>query len=262
MSGFPVLLKLEKLEEGKKIFFASDFHLGAPDADSSLKREKKLVRWLNQIQGQAQAIFLLGDLFDFWFEYKRAIPKGFIRFQGKLAEIADKGIPIFFFTGNHDMWLFDYFPSELGIQVIRENVIIEVGDKKLLVGHGDGLGPGDHAYKILKKVFANRACQWLFERIHPNLGIRIAQSWSSRSRIQNNIEEHFNEDKERLIHYCKEIESAQHFDFYVFGHRHLPLEIAIEGTSKYFNLGEWVNHSPYGVFTNGIFELREFEKKD
>ena len=153
MTDFPVILKLEKLEEEKKIFFASDFHLGAPDYDSSLKREKKLVRWLSQIQNEARAVFLLGDLFDFWFEYKRAIPKGFIRFQGKLAELADQGIPIFIFTGNHDMWLFDYFPSELGIQVIRENVIIEVGDKKLLVGHGDGLGPGDHTYKILKNIF-------------------------------------------------------------------------------------------------------------
>ncbi len=159
----------------KKIFFASDFHLGVPDHNSSIQREKRIVAWLNQIKDEAHSIYLLGDIFDFWFEYKRAIPKGFIRLQGKLAELRDAGIPIYFFTGNHDMWMFDYFPKELDIPVFRSPIVLEHNNQRLLVGHGDGLGPGDNMYKLLKKVFNNSICQWLFARIHPNLGIYCTQ---------------------------------------------------------------------------------------
>ncbi len=258
---FPVLLDLENLPSGRKIYFASDFHLGAPDPKSSLEREKKLVRWLEMAQKDAEAIFLLGDIYDFWYEYRTAIPKGFIRFQGKLAELSDQGIKIFMFTGNHDMWLFDYYPKELGIPIIRKNVEIKVGSTKLLIGHGDGLGPGDNTYKALKKVFANPVCQWLFKWIHPDVGIRIANAWSRKSRISNTKSHDFKEESERLIHYCREVEKVSHYDYYVFGHRHLPLEIEIGEKSRYFNLGEWVNFSPYGVFSNLGFQLLEFEGK-
>ncbi len=256
---FPILENLEVLPEGKKIYFASDFHLGAPNHQSSLEREKKLVRWLDSIKHDAHSIFLLGDLFDFWFEYKTAIPKGFIRFQAKLLELVENGIPVTLFTGNHDMWLFDYFPKELGIPVIRESVELRIGSKNLLIGHGDGLGPGDHTYKFLKKIFANKTCQWLFRMIHPDLGIRIAHAWSRRSRISNTKSHGFDEETEMLIHFCKEVEKDRHHDYYVFGHRHLPLEIEISDSSKYFNLGEWVNYSPYGEFDGNRFELKEFK---
>jgi UDP-2,3-diacylglucosamine hydrolase len=249
------------LSIGKKIYFASDFHLGVPDAQSSLAREKRIVAWLDTVKQDAHSIYLMGDIFDFWFEYKHAIPKGFIRLQGKLAELRDAGLPIYFFTGNHDMWLFDYFEKEMGIVIYRQPVLLEVNKKKLLIGHGDGLGPGDHVYKILKRFFNSRVCQWLFARIHPNLGIAIAQYWSRQSRISNTKnEEKFNgEEKEFLFSYCKELEQQQHHDFYIFGHRHLPLDLKINDQSRYINLGEWVHFDTYAVFDGNDMELKVFK---
>jgi UDP-2,3-diacylglucosamine hydrolase len=246
---------------GKRIYFASDFHLGVPDAKSSLEREKRIVRWLEHIRHDAHSIYLLGDIFDFWFEYRRAIPKGFIRLQGKLAELRDAGIPIFFFTGNHDMWLFDYFPSELGIPVYRKPVILTTSTHRLMVGHGDGLGPGDYTYKILKKFFNSALCQWLFARLHPNLGIGIAHYWSRKSRISNTKrEEKFQgEEKEYLLAYCREAEKQTHHDFYIFGHRHLPLDLPVGDHSRYINLGEWVHFSTYAVYDGNTVNLLSFE---
>jgi UDP-2,3-diacylglucosamine hydrolase len=248
--------------EGKKIYFASDFHLGVPTPAASLEREKKIVRWLDAVKGDAHSIYLLGDIFDFWFEYRHAIPKGFIRLQGKLAELRDANIPIQFFTGNHDMWMFDYFEKELGIPVHRDPQILEVGSQKLMIGHGDGLGPGDHQYKIIKWFFNSSLCQWLFARIHPNLGIGIAKYWSRKSRISNDRkgeDEFKGEDSEYLLIYCREMEKISHHDFYIFGHRHLPLDIRINEQSRYINLGEWVNFNTYGVYDGRNVELKTFE---
>lgn len=245
---------------GKKLYFASDFHLGAPDREQSRLREERIVRWLEDIRHDAHTIFLLGDIFDFWFEYGTAIPKGFIRLQGKLAALTDNGIPVVMFTGNHDMWMFDYFTEELNIPIYRDLVELKVGDKKLLIGHGDGLGPGDHTYKLLKKIFRNRLCQWLFARIHPNTGITVANYWSKKSRISNTgkQEDQFKGDKEYLVSFCKTMETQSHYDYYVFGHRHLPLDVEINEKSRYFNLGEWVNYNTYGVFDGTDFILKTY----
>ncbi|HYG18014.1 MAG TPA: UDP-2,3-diacylglucosamine diphosphatase [Ohtaekwangia sp.] len=245
----------------KKIFFASDFHLGVPNHEQSLAREKKIVRWLDTIRHEAHTIFLLGDIFDFWFEYKHVIPKGYIRLQGKLAELRDAGIPIIFFTGNHDMWMFDYFPKELGIPVYRTSQVLQVGEQKLMIGHGDGLGPGDRTYKIIKKFFNSKICQWLFARIHPNLGIAIANAWSRKSRITNlkRGEQFEGEEKEYLWVYCNAIEQNSHHDFYVFGHRHLVLDLKIGAASRYINLGEWVHDSNYAEYDGKTVTLKTFE---
>jgi UDP-2,3-diacylglucosamine hydrolase len=250
------------LPADKKIYFASDFHLGVPDHPSSLEREKRIIHWLNSIRYDAHSIYLVGDIFDFWFEYKHAIPKGFIRFQGKLAELRDAGIPIYFFTGNHDMWLFDYFTKELGIVIYREPLELSINNKKFLIGHGDGLGPGDTIYKIQKKFFNSKVCQWLFARIHPNLGMGIAQVWSKHSRIANTKrEEKFNgEENEFLLTYCREVENTNHHDFYIFGHRHLPLDLAVASNSRYLNLGEWVHFNTYGEFDGDVVSLKTFSK--
>ncbi len=249
------------LPADKKIYFASDFHLGVPNAKSSLAREKRITTWLDSIKSTAHSVYLLGDIFDFWFEYKHAIPKGFIRFQGKLAELRDAGIPIYFFTGNHDMWLFDYFEKELGIVIYRDPQTLIVNEQKILVGHGDGLGPGDGTYKILKNFFNSGVCQWLFARIHPNLGISLANYWSRQSRISNmKLEEKFtNEENEFLLTYCKEVEKTNHHDFYVFGHRHLPLDLAVSSTSRYINLGEWVHFDTYAEYNGEQVSLKKFE---
>lgn len=244
----------------KKIFFASDFHLGVPTLESSRERERRIIQWLDSIKDEAHSIYLLGDIFDFWFEYKHAIPKGFIRLQGKLAELRDAGIPISFFTGNHDMWMFDYFPTELNIPIYREPQLLQVGNQRLLIGHGDGLGPGDATYKILKKFFNSKICQWLFARIHPNLGIGIANMWSRKSRISNikKGEEFVSKEQEYLWVYCTEMEKTSHHDYYVFGHRHLPLDLQIGEHSRYVNLGEWVNFNTYAVYDGKEVILKTF----
>lgn len=255
-----MLPRLESLQ-GKKLFFASDFHLGVPNREASLQRERRIIAWLESIRSEAHTIYLLGDIFDFWFEYKHAIPKGFIRLQGKLAELRDAGIPIVFFTGNHDMWMFDYFQKELGIPIYRDPQVLSVGSHRLLIGHGDGLGPGDSTYKILKKFFNSSFCQWLFGWLHPNIGIGIANYWSHSSRISNTRkeEEKFQgEDNEFLMVYCRELESREHHDFYVFGHRHLPLDLRINDKSRYINLGEWVNFNTYASYDGVNMELKTF----
>lgn len=246
---------LSRLEPGKKIFFASDFHLGVQD---SLIREKKIVNWLNQIQPETAALFLLGDIFDFWFEYKHVVPKGFTRFLGKLASFTDQGIPVIFFTGNHDMWMFDFFPNELNIPIYREPQAIMINEKHFFIGHGDGLGQGDRSYKLLKGIFANSFCQWAFRWLHPNLGMALAHLWSQNSRINSKDEGIIPPEEDRLLTYCKDLESKQHHDHYIFGHNHQPTEIEVDENSRYTNLGEWVNHFTYAVFDGSSLHLKKF----
>lgn len=251
-----------QLSPGKKVYFASDFHLGAPDAASSREREALLVQWLDEVSTDAAVIFLMGDIFDFWFEYPHVIPKGFVRFQGKLAQLRDAGLPIVFFTGNHDMWMFDYFKEEFGIPIYRKPQALQINDTRFYLHHGDGLGDHDRMYKVLKVIFNNPVCQWLFKWLHPNVGMAIAQAWSRQSRLSHaGEEERFKgEDREWLLHYCKEIEAKEHFDYYVFGHRHLRLDLAVGERSQYINLGEWVTLQTYGVFDGERFELLSYGK--
>ncbi len=249
-----------KIAGKKKVYFASDFHLGAPDWDNSFEREKKIIRWLESIEPDAKAIFLVGDIFDFWFEYKHTVPRGFIRFLGKIAALKDKGIPIYFFTGNHDMWMFDYFPRELNIPIIRKPISFLINDKKIFIGHGDGLGPGDSFYKFLKKIFASSFFQWLFRRAHPNLGMGIAKYWSKNSRLTNNKkDDEFKGNNEWLLTYSQEIEAQSHHDLYIFGHRHLPLDLEVAKNSRYINLGEWVNHYTYLEIDEKSATLKTFD---
>jgi len=248
-------------DNSKKIYFASDFHLGAPNFESSLIREKKIVSWLNHIEKDASEIFLVGDIFDFWFEYKRAIPRGFVRLQGKIAELTDKGIPVHVFTGNHDMWIFDYLPKELGVKLYREPIEREFFGKKYFIGHGDGLGPGDKGYKFLKKVFANKFCQWCFARLHPNFGIWLADksSKSSRAKTGSEDEKYHGDENEWLFMFCQEKLKADHYDYFVFGHRHLPLEKNVGKGSVYYNLGEWINYCTYLVIDENSTTLKKWE---
>lgn len=242
-----------------KIYFASDLHLGVPNREKSLVREKLFVQWLDEIKSDAEAIYLVGDIFDFWFEYKKAVPKGYVRLLGKLAEISDSGIPIHIFTGNHDMWLFDYLEDEINAHIYREPIEISLKGKRFFIGHGDGLGPGDNGYKLIKKIFKNKLCQWLFERIHPNLGISIAQYWSKKSRIANGEkDESYHGEKEWLTQFCKEKMKTIEVDYFIFGHRHLPLEVDLGSNTTYINLGEWVNYNSYAVFDGKKLELKRY----
>jgi UDP-2,3-diacylglucosamine hydrolase len=246
-----------------KIYFISDFHLGAPDKEKSLVREKRIVRWLDMVRSDAAEIYLMGDIFDFWFEYRHAVPRGYVRLLGKLAELADSGIKLHYFTGNHDMWVFDYLPSEIGLTIYREPVERVIGKRTFYIGHGDGLGPGDHGYKFIKKVFANKFCQWLFARLHPNFGIPLALYFSRKSRIATGTadEKFLGEENEWLIVYSKELLAKKHYDYLIFGHRHLPLDIKLGSESRYINLGEWINYNTYAVFDGDDISLLKFESE-
>lgn len=245
----------------KKTYFVSDFHLGVDAKLTSKEREKQIVRWLDQIKTDAEAIYLVGDVFDFWFEYKRVVPKGYVRLLGKLAELRDAGIPIYFFTGNHDMWMFRYFEEEFDIPIYRQPIIRKIYDKTFFIGHGDGLGPGDHGYKFIKKVFASPICQWLFERLHPNFGIWLADFWSGKSRNAEKANIPFlGEDREYLVQYSQRKLDEIDIDFFIFGHRHLPIDFTLKnGRSRYINLGEWLESNSYAVFDGEHLELRFFE---
>lgn len=245
----------------KNIYFASDFHLGAPSYDESRKREERIVRWLNFIEPNCSELFLMGDIFDFWFEYGKVIPKGFIRLQGKLAQMADAGVKIYFFKGNHDMWVDDYFTKEIGIDIISDELIIERAGKKFYLHHGDGLGPGDHKYKFLRKIFRNKFCQWLFSVLPPRIGIFVASGWSNKSRkIGAKKVVFIGDENEWLAIYAKEQLQKEHFDYFIFGHRHLPLDIKLSENSRYVNIGEWINYNSYGVFDDEELKLEYFEK--
>jgi len=245
-----------------KVYFASDFHLGIDATKTSRERERQLVRWLDQIKEDAEAIYLVGDLF-FWFEYKRAVPKGYVRFLGKLAELSDQGIAIHFFIGNHDMWMFDYFEEEFGIKTYREPIVTKIKGKTFFIGHGDGKGPRDHGYKILKKIFASRLCQWLFARLHPNFGLWLATTWVLKSKgEQPKAPRFYGMEHEWLYQYAVRKSETVGADYFIFGHRHLPINALLpNGKSRYVNSGDWLFHNSYLVFDGKEVKTEFFESE-
>ncbi|MDE3247202.1 MAG: UDP-2,3-diacylglucosamine diphosphatase [Bacteroidota bacterium] len=249
-----------QLPAGKKIYFLSDFHLGAPNHSSSLEREKRVVRFLEQASKDAAVIFIVGDLFDFWYEYRTVVPRGYTRILGKLAELTDNGIILHFFVGNHDMWMKDYFQKELNIPVYFEPKTFEYSGKRFYIGHGDGLGPGDHGYKFLKKIFRNPVCQWLFGILPPAIGVGLANyfSRSSRAATGQADAQFLGEENEWLLVYCREILQQQHFDYFIFGHRHLPIDFTLREDSRYINLGDWIVYNSYAVFDGQQLSLEYY----
>lgn len=253
-----------QIPPGKKIYFLSDFHLGAPNAAASLEREKLIVQFLDGIKADAHTIFFVGDLFDFWYEYKKVVPRGYVRLLGKLAELSDAGIRLHFFVGNHDMWMRNYFQTELNIPVYFEAKDFEFNGKQFHIAHGDGLGPGDHKYKALKKVFRNPVCQWLFGLVPPAIGIGLADYFSRRSRaMTGSSEEKFlGEENEWLIIYSKGVAQKQKVNYFVFGHRHLPIDFRLDMDSRYINLGDWISFFTYAVFDGQELELKSYTGQD
>ena len=247
-----------QIPAGKKVYFLSDFHLGVPDHASSLVREKKIVAFLERAKADVATIFIVGDLFDFWFEYRKVVPKGYVRILGKLAELTDAGILVHFFVGNHDMWMSGYFEQELNIPVYHESRVFEFNGKKFFVGHGDGLGPGDHGYKAIKKVFRNPLSKFLFGLIPPFFGISLAAyfSKSSRASTGESDEKFLGEENEWLILYCREKLKEQSYDYFVFGHRHLPIDFQLNEKSRYINLGDWIKYDSYAVFDGTALQLK------
>lgn len=247
-----------QIPEGKQVYFLSDFHLGAPNASESLVREKKIVAFLDEIKSSAAVIFIVGDIFDFWFEYRKVVPKGYVRILGKLVEITDAGIPVHFFAGNHDMWMTDYFEKELNIPVYYEPKEFTFNNKRFFIGHGDGLGPGDHGYKMLKKIFRNPFCKWLFGVLPPVAGMWLASISSQKSRAVTGANDgiFLGEEKEWLIVYSGEVLKSHKYDYLIFGHRHLPIDFTFPGGSRYINLGDWIRYFTYASFNGEQLKLQ------
>ncbi|MBN1951310.1 MAG: UDP-2,3-diacylglucosamine diphosphatase [Bacteroidales bacterium] len=245
----------------KKIYFISDVHLGLYPEEKSRQREKLLVTWIDSVKDTMEELYLMGDIFDFWHEYKHVIPKGFTRFLGRLAELSDRGVRISFFSGNHDTWAYSYFREELGIRIYHKPIEKEIYGKKFLLAHGDGLGPGDKSYKILKWIFRNRPLQYLFARLHPNFALWLGKTWSKSSRYAKGIvaEEFLGEDKEFQFLYAKDKLREGHIDYFIFGHRHIPVDIEIAENTRVINLGDWIYSFTYGVFDGEEFALKPFQ---
>ncbi len=252
------------LEQEKNIYFLSDFHLGVPSHEGSLVREKLIVRFLNEIEDKAAEIFIVGDMFDFWYEYKYVVPKGYVRLLGKLAELSDKGIKLHFFVGNHDMWMTDYLQQELNMPVYFEPKEFCWNGKQFLIGHGDGLGPGDKGYKRLKKIFRNPVCQWAFGVLPPQIGMGMANYMSRRSRAKTGSSEEvfMGEDREWLIQYCKQKLQEKEYNYFIFGHRHLPIDFKLNDNSRYINLGDWLMFFTYAVFDGNDVQLLSYQDKE
>lgn len=250
----------------KKAFFISDFHFGIAGAESSKEREMLFLMWINEYKHQMSSLYVVGDLFDFWFEYKMVVPKGGVRILAALADLQDGGIPVLFFSGNHDQWMFDYFEKELGIPVCHDPIEKTILGKNFMIGHGDGLGPGDHGYKFIKKIFRNPLSRILFSFIPPGIGMRLAHFWSGRSRIKGVKENVFlGADKEWLIQYCEsEINKRKEnkIDFFVFGHRHLPVQWKLSNGSYYINLGDWLRYHSFACFDGEKMECLFYGKSE
>ena len=254
--GQPIKIQLA---EGKKAYFSSDHHFGAPNEKDSLVREKLFVKWLDEVKEDCGVLFLIGDLFDFWFEYKHVVPKGFVRVLGKLAEIADRGIPIYFFVGNHDLWMKDYLEEQINAIVFRDKQDFIINGKEFFIVHGDGKGPGDNGYKRMKKVFTNKFCQFLFYILHPDFAMWLGITASRKNKMISGDEDvHFlGVENEWLIAYSKKQLARKQYDYLVYGHRHLPMEISID-KARHINLGDWINYFTYGIFDGENFELKTY----
>jgi UDP-2,3-diacylglucosamine hydrolase len=243
-----------------KIYFISDVHLGLYPVEKSLKRERLLVKWLDEIKHEAAEIYLLGDIFDFWHEYKHVVPKGFTRFLGKLSELADMGVRFHFFSGNHDVWIYNYFETEFCAKVYHKPLITTLHGLKFFLAHGDGLGPGDRNYKILKSFFRNRVLQFLFARLHPDFALWLGGNWSKHSRNTKAVsfEKFLGPEKEMQILFAKDYLKLEPIDCFVFGHRHIPWDIQLGEHSRIVNLGDWIRSFTYAVLEDKDLKLKVY----
>jgi UDP-2,3-diacylglucosamine hydrolase len=251
-----------ELKPGRKAYFASDVHLGLHPEEKSRMREKLFVQWLSEIKSDAQVLFLLGDIFDFWWEYRKVVPRGFTRFLGKICELTDHGIEVHFFTGNHDVWVYDYLTKETGMIVHHKPVLTTINGKSFFLAHGDGLGSYDFEYKLLKGCFESSILQWLYARIHPNLAVSIGHALSKISRYSKDFAGPFmGEDKEHQILFAREYLKKVAIDFFVFGHRHIPIDFKLSESSRMINLGEWISAYSYAVFDGTEMKLLNYSQK-
>lgn len=247
-------------EERKNIYFASDMHLGMHPLNESRQREKTVVKWLRSIENDVKELWLLGDVFDYWFEYKKVVPRGYVRFIGKLADLADQGVKIHIFAGNHDVWYFDYFQEEIGAEVHHDPLVRQMGNTTFYMAHGDGLTKKDKVYLLIKKMFRSKVLQWMYARIHPNGSAAFAQWWSKKSRYSKDMVHPFKgEVQEEQVRFAREyIKEHPGIDIFLFGHRHYPFDVQVGDQGRAVCLGEWIGSCTYGVFDGQEFRLESF----
>ncbi len=248
------------LSKKGKIYFVSDVHLGAPALNNNREREILFAKWLDEIKDDVAELYLMGDIFDFWYEYKKVIPRGFSRILGRIADLTDKGIPVHFFTGNHDLWAFDYLPEELGVILHTKELIKEIRGKKFFLAHGDGLDAEDKGYIFLKKIFTNKTLQWMFSRLHPNFAFTFGHNWSKSRRLAKiNIEKEFEVNKEGMYKFAENFLKNEEVDYFICGHRHRMSNVAIGQNTRFVLLGDWIKNFSYGVFDGENFELKRYK---
>lgn len=248
------------MAEKNKIYFVSDVHLGAPALKNNHQRELLFAKWLDDISHDVKELYLMGDIFDFWWEYKKVVPRGFTRIIGRIANLTDSGIPVHFFTGNHDLWVFDYLPQEAGVVVHHNELITTLNGKKFFLAHGDGLDPNDKGYLMLKKIFTSKRLQWLYSRLHPNFALHLAHSWSKESRNAKPVtEKEFKVKSEGMYQFAQSYLEKEQIDYFIFGHRHQMANEEIGSNSKFILLGDWIRNFSYGVFDGEKFELKKID---
>lgn len=243
-------------------FFVSDVHLGLNHL-GPVDRELKFASFLNSLPSQTKALYLLGDIFDFWYEYKNVIPRGFTRVLGALAALVDRGVDVYFFNGNHDIWTYNYLQTELGIKVLEQPYVLEIEGKRFCLGHGDGLGKGDLSYKFLNKVFKNKVLQFLFSSVHPRIAFGLAHSWSKHNRLSRDIIGSYRGEDERIVAFSNEFQAAmpidKKIDFFIFGHYHYCIQDKLREGGVIFIMGEWIQNCDYLQFKAGTLVSKRFD---
>lgn len=248
------------MSEKGKIYFVSDVHLGAPALNNNRERELLFTRWLDEIKDDISELYLMGDIFDFWYEYKKVVPRGFTRVLGRIADFSDRGIPVHFFTGNHDLWVFNYLTEETGAMVHHKEIIKEIRGKKFFLAHGDGLDKSDTGYLLLKRLFTNKTLQWLFSRLHPNFAFWLAHKWSASSRLsKSDIEADFMVNQDGMYKFAADFLTSTPLDYFVMGHRHQLALAKMNEKTTFVLLGEWIGTFSYGVFDGEKFELKKYK---
>lgn len=246
------------MAEKLKIYFASDFHLGLTAGSPAIEREKKVVGWLNSVAGDAKEIYLIGDIFDFWWEYKLVVPRGFTRFLGTVGALTDSGIQVHFFTGNHDMWVGDYLSGECGVTIHTNPITTIFNGKKFHLAHGEGLGTKDTGYKILLSIFRNKPLRAMYSALHPSIGVGIGHRWSLNSRLGKGITKEFlGDDKEDLIRYAESVLENDKIDYFIFGHRHLAMVYKMQQEAEIVFLGDWVKNGSYAEWDGNNLSFKK-----
>lgn len=250
----------------KNVYFIADAHLGSLATEHKRTQERRLVRFLDDIKDKAEAVYMLGDMFDFWYEYRYAVPKGYTRFLGKISELTDMGVEVHFFTGNHDIWAYSYLREECGVILHRRALTTEINGNVFYLAHGDQMGEKTFGFRFIQSIFHSKICQTLFSSLHPRWGIDFGLKWAKHSRLKREDGKeppYLGEDKETLVQWSKEfIKQSPEINYFIFGHRHIELDLYLSKTTRLLILGDWISQYTYAVYDGKNIELKDYLEGD